>query len=68
MPVTIKPSDLAAEVFETAIYEEPIANAAELLQFSCPKEHEKVKNGRIFHSSFDKLSKEHKIFESSNGL
>ena len=60
MPVTIKPSDLAAEVFETAIYEEPIANAAELLQFSCPKEHEKVKNGRIFHSSFDKLSKEHR--------
>jgi hypothetical protein len=68
MPVTIKPSDLAAKVFETAIYEEPIANAAELLQFSCPIEHKNVKDGRIFHSSFDKLSKEDGIFECSNGL
>jgi hypothetical protein len=68
MPVTIKPSDVAAEESQTAIHEYPIANAAELLQFSCPKEHENVKNGRIFHSSFDTLSKEDKIFESSNGL
>jgi len=68
MPVTIKPSDLAAEAFKTAAYEEPIANAAEFLQFSCPKEHENVKNGRIFHSLFDKLSKEDGIFECSNSL
>jgi hypothetical protein len=68
MPVTIKPSDLAAKLFETAIYEEPIANGAELLQFSCPKEHQNVKNGRIFHSSFETLSKEDSIFECNNGL
>jgi hypothetical protein len=68
MPVTIKPSDIAAKLFETEIYEESIANGAELLQFSCPKEHENVKNGRIFHSSFDKLSKEDSIFECGNGL
>jgi len=68
MPVTIKPSDLAAEAFKTAAYEEPIANAAELLQFPRPKEHENLKDGRIFHSSFDKLSKEDGIFECSNGL
>jgi hypothetical protein len=68
MPVTIRPSDLAAKLFATAIYEEPISNRAELLQFSCPKEHENVKNGRIFQSSFDKLSKEDGIFESDNGL
>jgi hypothetical protein len=68
MPVTIKHSDLAPKVFDTAIYEEPIANAAELLQFSSPKEHKNVKDVRIFHSSFDKLSKDDSIFECSNGL
>jgi hypothetical protein len=68
MPVTINPSDVAPKLFETAVYEEPIANGAELLKFSCPKEHENVKNGRIFHSSFDKLSKEDSIFECNNGL
>jgi hypothetical protein len=66
MPVTINPAPNGASEFRC--FNNPVANARELLSQSCPKENKKIKNDHIIQSSFKDITTKTNVYPANNGF